>query len=336
MTRSTLSSLYLDSQLEGLEAAGFPRARALKGLGLDDAQLDDPRFRLPVSELARLFGKASSELDNPHLGLEVGANFRVSSFAKSGRMYAFCDTLRDVVRMNGRYQRLAIDAGEISLLEDGGTYLSFLPYESEGEGNRHVIESIFASYGTAFQWLSWAAGKSNKSVTFAHPLRGNAAHYERVLQCPVGFGASHNSLEFDPDVVDVKLPTADPERLSMVRMQLDRLLETSALKTNETEDAVRAAIRSCLRGGEATLSCVAEGVGRTERQLRTELKRVGTSFRSLLDDVRKEVYQHERSRGRSLAAIAQALGYNDQSAFNRAYKRWYGTSPREHESLTSV
>jgi len=35
--------------------------------------------------------------------------------------------------------------------------------------------------------------------------------------------------------------------------------------------------------------------------------------------------------GRSLTEIAQSLGYNDQSAFTRAFKNWYGIAPSDYK-----
>ncbi len=45
-----------------------------------------------------------------------------------------------------------------------------------------------------------------------------------------------------------------------------------------------------------------------------------------------------RAREHSLAEIAYELGYSDQSAFTRAFRRWTGLSPRawavRHRSAT--
>ena len=52
------------------------------------------------------------------------------------------------------------------------------------------------------------------------------------------------------------------------------------------------------------------------------------SFKELLDAYRQEEALRQIERGaRSMTEIAYDLGYNEQSSFNRAFKRWTGTTP---------
>ena len=57
---------------------------------------------------------------------------------------------------------------------------------------------------------------------------------------------------------------------------------------------------------------------------------MGTTFRTLLDTVRKDLastYVHDPDI--ELAEIAFLLGFSDQSTFSRAFRRWTGNSPSE-------
>ena len=333
----SVSALYLDSQLETLEKFGFDRTRAMDVLGIESDVLDDPRFRLPLNDLARLYQTASRRLQRPALGLEIGADFRVATFAKSGRMYAFCRNIREVVAMNSRYQRIAIDAGRTSMVEEKGrTFLHFEPEGLDMDGGHHIIDLIFGGYGAAFTWLSWGAGIGNKAAFLPHPAPADISAYTEALGCPVTFGADECRIEFFSHAVDKPLPTADAGKLAIIRDKLERLLTNSDATSSALEKAVHAAIRACLREGQVNMACVASRLDRTERRLRTDLKSANLSFRPLMDDVRKEMYHHLRGRGRSLAQISQELGYNDQAAFTRAFKRWYGKSPGKSVLATNA
>ena len=59
------------------------------------------------------------------------------------------------------------------------------------------------------------------------------------------------------------------------------------------------------------------------------------SFRDLLEEERKQRFRQLHASGESFAAIAQALAYNDQAAFNRAFKRWYNMSPSQYAATRS-
>jgi len=61
-----------------------------------------------------------------------------------------------------------------------------------------------------------------------------------------------------------------------------------------------------------------------------DLKRVKDM--ALLDAGRQRLCLEDMSKGQSLAEIAQGLGYNDQAAFTRAFRRWYGEPPSRYRA----
>lgn len=73
---------------------------------------------------------------------------------------------------------------------------------------------------------------------------------------------------------------------------------------------------------------VAEYLHMSDRTLKRQLAAEGTSFSTLVDEVR---YRHATSllsrTDYSLEQIADELGYSDVANFSRAFKRWSGRSP---------
>ena len=73
-------------------------------------------------------------------------------------------------------------------------------------------------------------------------------------------------------------------------------------------------------------SCVAV----SPRSLQRRLSEAGTSFARTVDAVREErAKTFLRSGDVSLAEASWLLGFSEQSAFTRAFKRWTGVSPTE-------
>ena len=67
----------------------------------------------------------------------------------------------------------------------------------------------------------------------------------------------------------------------------------------------------------------------SERTLQRRLEELGTNFREVVDSVRAELSWHHVTSSRlRISQIATMLGYETQSAFGRAFKRWYGKSPQ--------
>jgi AraC-like DNA-binding protein len=100
---------------------------------------------------------------------------------------------------------------------------------------------------------------------------------------------------------------------------------------------VRQAFEHAIALGHATAEDdIARALGVGPRTLRRQLAEEGTTLREVLDAVRLELATI-RLRGTrvSLAAIAFELGFSDQTAFSRAFRRWTGRSPAEfHRALT--
>ena len=322
----SLSARYLDVQLFALDGFGFPRARALDALGTTEVALSDPRNRFAIADVARLYYTASRELGRESLGLEVGNAFRVAGFEKSGRIYALCRNLAEVIATNARYQRLAVDAGHVSLIKESGQAgLQLDPHYAEPERFRHVTELIFGGYGTAFRWLGWSSGTGIAAVHLRHCAPSDTSLHNRVFGCPVHFGAESNRLDIHPDALHQPLPTSDPARLALARERLDRLLAEPG--GDSFRDAFDASVRTCLRDGRLSLACCGEVLGRNERELRADLKAEGLTYREAVDAVRRTLFEERVEAGDSLVTIAGALGYNDQAAFTRAFKRWHGVTP---------
>jgi AraC-like DNA-binding protein len=67
----------------------------------------------------------------------------------------------------------------------------------------------------------------------------------------------------------------------------------------------------------------------SDKAIQRELRKAGTTFQALLDDVRRQrALRLVGDPAQSLTSIAYGLGYTDAANFSRAFKRWTGRSPR--------
>ena len=70
-------------------------------------------------------------------------------------------------------------------------------------------------------------------------------------------------------------------------------------------------------------------LGRHPRSLPLALQAQGQSFRRVLDQVcYAEAQQQLRLSAQSITDLALRLGYADETAFSRAFKRWSGHAPQ--------
>ena len=103
-----------------------------------------------------------------------------------------------------------------------------------------------------------------------------------------------------------------------------------SLRGGETfSDSVKAFLNLMVENDEAlNMKRVVAAAGMSARTFQRQLKEEGASFSDLLADVRQsETLKRLKERNLTIAAIATDLGYSDQAAFTRAFRRWTGVSP---------
>jgi AraC-like DNA-binding protein len=93
---------------------------------------------------------------------------------------------------------------------------------------------------------------------------------------------------------------------------------------------VRQRLTANMEGGAVSMAEVARSLGTSARSLHRRLSDEGTRFNDLLDAVRRQLAEQYLSRPRlAITEVAYLVGFNDPSAFFKAFRRWTGVTPSE-------
>ena len=171
-----------------------------------------------------------------------------------------------------------------------------------------------------------------RGVWLAHSPPTPAERYLDAFGVPVRFDAPDAALLLHAhrlgDPVD---PDAGP-RLRILRAQLE--LVRQQLQDQEDPPELRAIRDAAARNaanGEYTAAALADRLGLSQRTLQRRVADLGTSVRSLTDEVRvATARQLLAAPDLSLFEVARSLGYTTESAFRRAFRRWTGQSPAQY------
>ena len=86
-----------------------------------------------------------------------------------------------------------------------------------------------------------------------------------------------------------------------------------------------------LQDGALGLGTVAESLHISARTMHRRLTSEGTSFQQLKDSFRQTLAVHYIARPElSIDAIAALIGFQDNAAFYRSFKKWTGVSPGQY------
>jgi AraC-like DNA-binding protein len=148
-----------------------------------------------------------------------------------------------------------------------------------------------------------------------------------ALPSVVRWGAAETRVELPSTATSLQLRTADP----LLHKTMSGLAAQLGLGTasSSVELAVRARLRTFLPMGRAEAIAVARSLGMSERTLHRRLAAESRPFQDILDDFRAAESERLLRQGVGFFEISSTLGFSEQSAWARAFRRLRGASPSE-------
>jgi AraC-like DNA-binding protein len=176
------------------------------------------------------------------------------------------------------------------------------------------------------RFVRMAVPDATPAVRIPHSRRPGDDEVARVLQCEPSYGGSWAEVSFPSAFLDAKLPTADGILFSVLDRQIaERLRDHSA--PIQYSDRTRKAIADYLHREELTIDVVAKFLNTSGRTLQRHLNNERTSFRDLVDEVRRSRALAAIDKGASTPELVLLLGYSEETTLFRAFRRWTGMTP---------
>ena len=301
----------------------------LEAYGLDAARLADPDARLSIPRYMRLGHAAIQLTGDAALGLEMGRLRKAGHLGLVGIAATQAPTVREAARTLIRFERLYASnyRGTSEFHEDAeGAWLRFYSISPYNQYNRFVVDTVLASWLT--QLSSVAAcplQASTVQIEFDRP--DYAARHDTLFGLPVQFGCEHNQLRLDKATLALR----NPEHCPGAWQQLLALCETALEQRTRTislRERVAQMLAQMLKGQEPDLQQIAQRLQLPAWTLRRRLAEEGSSYRTLLNDTRRDLAMaYIRDTELAFGEIAWLLGFSSAEAFQRAFKRWSGQTP---------
>lgn len=319
---ATVSTAYVQSLLDYVTQHGGAVDDLLAAAGVT---LPGSDGRIGAADFAALFDAAETLLDEPDIGLRVGATIKPGHYGVLGYVAMSCATLGEAIKRHLRYQQLVADIGQATVTpcEHG---LLQLTWQTAAMPTRHLAEQNLAGWVSYARWIT-GTDLDPVAAWFPHAHPASTALHDDLFRCPIRFDADTTALQFPSQYLGQRLVQAD----AGLRAQMDRYAQR--LLGEFTADPpvvaqVRAYLRQHLSGEPATLAGAAAAVGVSARTLQRRLTEHDWTFNRLLDDTRRTLArQWVADPDLPLTEVAFLMGFTDASAFNHAFRRWFGTSP---------
>ncbi|MCY1360870.1 putative HTH-type transcriptional regulator [compost metagenome] len=314
--------------LQVADERGESAERLCLGLGFTPTDLKKPGFRLSHRQGYLLVRRSLAQLSDHGLGLAVGGRQTSVSLGLVGFGMQASPTLGAALELGLRYQRHAGAMLEFHLeVDKHRARIVAAPQFYEPDVSVFYVEEAFSSAVAILRHLSGTPLKPTR-LELEYPTPVHASRYEAFFECPVVFGAHQNTIEFDRDWLDIRLPTRD----DAVAAEVSELLDDARWANQRHSDLLESLHREVRKHLRAppSLSQLASQVTLSERTLRRRIESAGLTYQGIVDGSRWAKALSLLSRpDLSLADVAAQIGFSDTRNFRRAFKRWTGMAPRE-------
>ena len=313
-------------------AQGADRDALFQGTGIGPGVLDIPETRLTLAQVGTLARNALKLTGNPALGFDAGRNTRIAQVGVLGLAMMSSPTAGASLAVLMRHIGSLAPALEFELQLQGGcarlTLRETIPF---GSLRPFASEWWLSAFVTITESLT-CAPLPLRELSFAYPEPSYVARYRELFAVPLRFAQPATSVLMDAAALDAKIAHADPVTA--------RIAERSYVMTTPTTPApprgLLAQVRRLLdagRGPPLRLRELARELQTSSRTLNRELQGMGTSYRRLLDQSRRErALEWVCGSDMTTVQIASELGFSDVRGFRRAFKRWTGDLPTRMRS----
>ncbi|MGH7303540.1 MAG: AraC family transcriptional regulator [Candidatus Rokuibacteriota bacterium] len=314
-------------QLERLAQLGLARATLLREAKIDERQLRDPDARIPLEAIARIWRVAATHVPDPAFGLRLGAETSMRDWGLVGYAVAFSSTLGSGLNRLAHYSRVISDALVVRIDTERDATWVRLDVQPALRAFRPAVDARLAALLSACREMV-AAPVTPLLVQLSYREPADVKEYERFFGAPLEFSTLASSFLLRTEDLTRRVAMADQSLVGYLEALADQQL-ASIGKEHTLRDRVSRVLWAELSERTPTLEGAARTLGVSARTLQRQLRQEGTTFAKLLAEIRREMAPALLRDGRhGVSEVAFLLGYEDPSAFRRAFQRWFARSPR--------
>jgi len=324
----SIDSIHINSVLsflEGCKKQGVTAETIFKQIGIDTALLQQPDARVPTHKTGLLIEAITRTLKDETLGFFQRPT-RIGAIETSLYASIHCRTLGEASIRWAKFWQLLHDEYRFEITT-AGEEAKLSVYFSRPEVNGYVS---FVAWVVFFltRWSSWMIGQPfiidrlHLPFSYCH----EAEDFPEMFPCRFYFDQPKLELIFHSRYLDA------PIKQSAKDVPDFAAIASNLITTHRVDNSLTGRIRRMLQNLEnidaMPLKVIASSIGVSAETIRRKLKEEGNTYSAIKESARHEmaVYQLKQTDS-SINQIALNLGYSEPSAFNRAFKKWTGSTP---------
>lgn len=335
MKRSILGLLYL---IQGMRHAGIDIDARLAQMGIKADALDPAS--IIFDEIEWDIVQHISQDVAPEQGLFIGQHYALTGYGPFLMLLVSSDTL-DMALYNGiRFQRLTHLFGSLKLVEQKDSLkLLYSPLHLDSEVGQFRAQCEISGTYKFIQDILKMIGSRLPEIQVELPFKWPKnleliGQYQAYYGQNVRFECEQTAFILTKsEILHTKLSTADQVTYRIYEEKCLAEIEILDKKSTDKSNIVDY-IQDYLElqhGIIPTMAETAYALNIPERTLRHQLQQMQTNYKEIRARlIRQKALKLMQNTDYSIEHIAELLGYSEPAAFNHAFKRWFGQSPRQY------
>lgn len=288
------------------------------------------RRGMPVTPMQqnKLWDNAAHLSGDPLFGLHFGASAQLAALGVVGAVIGSSATVGEAISLAAGMTPLLTNLFTLDAEQKSRFFtLNFRPakgVDTTAAAFRQVLD--FFMVFTVQELDGLLLAKVQPDAVYMGHGGDHVAAYEQAFRCRPVQRKGQYVLRFPRALWNEQILTADYETQAWHMQQVQALLQQGPAGATATKVYTYLMANAYL--GIPPLEAVAAGFNLSARSLQRKLKEEGTGYQQVADQVRLALAAQYLSSGAyPVKEISGLLGYNEVSAFTRAFKKWTGVAP---------
>ncbi len=284
--------------------------------------------RIDVASIKGTIDFLIKTTEEKNIPLFIGEHQKIESLGSLGRYITHAPTFKQALYIIEAYHQI-IHTGIRPVFTFKRDFFTLeLHYDFKEVANiRYPAEAFFSTYVKIFSEILSHSLKP-QYVKFYHPLQSDIKAFHRIFGKKVTFNNDKNIICFSNDFLACSLRD-DSAVLSIYKQHAD--VELLNVEDNLIT-YIKEYIKSHLIGEVPTLKMLSQHLKLPERTIQHRLASKQLGFKFLLSSLRFEKALRLIKDGEPLEMISFLVGFQNSSAFYKAFKKYFNVSPSEYKS----
>jgi AraC-like DNA-binding protein len=329
VSMTTVSNTAVLDLLETCGNLGLINEKDLDSLNIHRSTLNDPALRFPENKLINLWNWLAENSVIPEVGLLIGQTINPSAKGLLASWVSQAESLGEA---------LEIFRSNISLMNpsehwdvevhDGRCCLQFSLQADKAYPSIAMERSMSAivTWGRVLSAFKFSLIETHFS--FSAPRYH--AQFVSIFGKEISFDMPVSGLIFDRQLL--KLPVSGNQFLkSLIEDKASSALHALNHDYSIKSKTKHAIEKIHLRKHTISIDAVCDELAISRQTLYRKLKEEKCDYKSLSDDYKKSVaLKLLQTESENISGISLRLGYKDTSSFYKAFKRWFGITPKSY------